>query len=111
MKQNKDLGALLSNDEMLTLPEVADELGLAVTRVHDLLHDKKLIAHLRDGVSYVPRHSLMTRAQSTNTSPGPSPYYLMVVSATKKSSNTYLPKMTPYPAVQLMVCRDIWRAK
>lgn len=54
MKQNKDLGALLSNDEMLTLPEVADELGLAVTRVHDLLHDKKLIAHLRDGVRYVP---------------------------------------------------------
>lgn len=54
MEQNKDLDTLLNKDELLTLPEVADELGIAVTRVHDLLHDKKLIAHTRDGVKYVP---------------------------------------------------------
>ncbi|MEY8577367.1 Rv2175c family DNA-binding protein [Corynebacteriaceae bacterium 6-324] len=54
IEQNKDLDTLLSKDELLTLPEVADELGIAVTRVHDLLHDKKLIAHTLDGVKYVP---------------------------------------------------------
>ena len=52
MEQNKDLDTLLSKDELLTLPEVADELGIAVTRVHDLLHDKKLIAHTR-GTSHL----------------------------------------------------------
>ena len=54
MEQNKDLDTLLSNDDLLTLPEVADELGLAVTRVHDLLNDKKIIAHTSNGVRYVP---------------------------------------------------------
>ncbi|APT82288.1 Rv2175c family DNA-binding protein [Corynebacterium ammoniagenes] len=54
MDENTNLDTLLSKDELLTLPEVADELGIAVTRVHDLLNDKKLIAHTRDGQRYVP---------------------------------------------------------
>ena len=54
MEQNKDLDTLLSKDELLTLSEVADELGIAVTRVHDLLNDNKLIAHVRDGKRYIP---------------------------------------------------------
>ena len=39
MEENKDLNALLQGDELLTMPEVAEELGIAVTRVHDLLHE------------------------------------------------------------------------
>lgn len=40
---------------MLTLPEVADKLGIAITRVHDLLHAGKLMAWRNaDGVRLVP---------------------------------------------------------
>ena len=49
MEKNTELDTLLSNEELLTLSEVAEELGIAVTRVHDLLHAKKLIAYIRDG--------------------------------------------------------------
>lgn len=38
------LEQLLAGDEMLTLPQVADKLGIIVTRVHDLLHARKLLA-------------------------------------------------------------------
>jgi hypothetical protein len=40
--------------EWLTMPEVAERLGLAVTRVHQLLRDGNLIAVRRDGVLRVP---------------------------------------------------------
>ncbi|RSZ62754.1 DNA-binding protein [Corynebacterium hylobatis] len=39
---------------MLTLPETADRLGVVVTRVHDLLGAKKLIAHVIDGRRHIP---------------------------------------------------------
>nr|WP_169833327.1 Rv2175c family DNA-binding protein [Corynebacterium phocae] len=40
---------------MLTLPEVADRLGIVVSRVHDLLHDRKMIAwRNKDGIRLVP---------------------------------------------------------
>ena len=54
MEKNTELDTLLSNEELLTLSEVAEELGIAVTRVHDLLHAKKLIAYIRDGQRLVP---------------------------------------------------------
>ena len=54
MEENKDLNALLQGDELLTMPEVAEELGIAVTRVHDLLLAKKMVAHIQDGQRYVP---------------------------------------------------------
>jgi hypothetical protein len=38
----------------LTMPEVAELLGLPVTRVHQLLRDRKLLAVRRDGVLRVP---------------------------------------------------------
>jgi hypothetical protein len=38
----------------LTVPEVAERLGLAVTRVHQLFRDGNLIAVRRDGVLRVP---------------------------------------------------------
>ncbi len=48
------LDTLLADEELLTLPETADLLGVVVTRVHDLLSEKKLIAYVRDGVRHVP---------------------------------------------------------
>lgn len=48
------LDTLLADEELLTLPEAADLLGVVVTRVHDLLSEKKLIAHVRDGVRHIP---------------------------------------------------------
>lgn len=39
---------------MLALPEVADKLGIVVTRVHQMLRDHQLIALRRDGVVAVP---------------------------------------------------------
>ena len=40
--------------EWLTVPEVAERLGLVVTRVHQLFRDGNLIAVRRDGVLRVP---------------------------------------------------------
>ena len=45
---------LLANETMLTLPEVADMLGIPVTRVNDLLAARKFIAWKRDGKRLVP---------------------------------------------------------
>ena len=39
---------------MIPLPEVADKLGLVVTRVHQMLRDHQLLAVRRDGVASVP---------------------------------------------------------
>lgn len=38
------LAQLLDGESLLTLPEVADKLGIAVTRVYDMLRDKRLVA-------------------------------------------------------------------
>ena len=38
----------------LTLPEIAERLGIAVTRVRRLIEDKHLVATRRDGVLRVP---------------------------------------------------------
>ncbi len=55
MTQPVKLDDLLANDEMLTLAEVAERLGLMVTRVHDLLHARKLLAWRNaQGVRLVP---------------------------------------------------------
>lgn len=40
--------------EVLTLPDVAQRLGLQVTRVHQLIRDGQLLAVRRDGVLVVP---------------------------------------------------------
>ncbi|MEU7216358.1 Rv2175c family DNA-binding protein [Nocardia iowensis] len=39
---------------LLPLPEVAERLGLVVTRVHQMLRDHQLLAVRRDGVAGVP---------------------------------------------------------
>ncbi|RBO90216.1 hypothetical protein DFR74_106101 [Nocardia puris] len=40
--------------KLLSLPEVADRLGIVVTRVHQMLRDHQLLAVRRDGVAGVP---------------------------------------------------------
>ncbi|MEU7481047.1 Rv2175c family DNA-binding protein [Lentzea sp. NPDC042327] len=45
---------LAADLEVLPLPEVADRLGLPVTRVHQMLRDGQLLAERRDGVLVVP---------------------------------------------------------
>lgn len=40
--------------EVLGVPDVADRLGLPVTRVHQMLRDHQLLALRRDGVIAVP---------------------------------------------------------
>ncbi|WP_253730459.1 Rv2175c family DNA-binding protein [Lentzea flava] len=45
---------LAADLEVLPLPEVADRMGLPVTRVHQLLRDGQLLAERRDGVLVVP---------------------------------------------------------
>ncbi|KXB53043.1 hypothetical protein HMPREF3227_01683 [Corynebacterium sp. CMW7794] len=52
---NSQLAALLADEKLLTMPEVADKLGIAVTRVHDLLHAHKLLAYRdAEGKRWVP---------------------------------------------------------
>ncbi len=45
---------LPSDTEVLHLPEVAERLGIPVTRVHDLLREGSLLAVRRDRVRVVP---------------------------------------------------------
>ncbi|KAA2256561.1 helix-turn-helix domain-containing protein [Solihabitans fulvus] len=40
--------------EVLSLPDVAERLGLPVTRVHQMLRDGHLLAERRDGVLVIP---------------------------------------------------------
>lgn len=50
-----NLQELLADEEMLTLPEVAVKLDIAITRVHDLLHARKLLAWRdAEGIRRVP---------------------------------------------------------
>lgn len=42
------IAELLDGEDLLTLPEVAVKLDLAITRVHDLIHARKILAW-RDG--------------------------------------------------------------
>ncbi|MGX1810447.1 Rv2175c family DNA-binding protein [Nocardia sp. NPDC055321] len=39
---------------LIPLPDVADRMGLVVTRVHQLLRDRQIIAVRRDGVLGIP---------------------------------------------------------
>lgn len=39
---------------LLSLPDVAERLGIVVTRVHQMLRDHQLLAVRRDGIAGVP---------------------------------------------------------
>ncbi|MCQ4617830.1 DNA-binding protein [Corynebacterium sp. CCUG 71335] len=49
-----DLDTLLEGETLLSFPEVADRLGVPVTKVHDYVGAGKLVAHKADGVKYIP---------------------------------------------------------
>lgn len=49
---------LPADAEILPLPDVAEHLGLVVTRVHDILREGRLLAIRRDGIIYVPARLL-----------------------------------------------------
>ncbi|MBB3038893.1 Rv2175c family DNA-binding protein [Hoyosella altamirensis] len=46
---------LSESDEVLPLPDVAESLHVPVTRVHQMLRDRQLLAVKRDGVVGIPR--------------------------------------------------------
>ena len=52
--REQSLAHLLADEKLLRLPEVADKLGLRITRVHDLLSAKRVIAVELGGKRYVP---------------------------------------------------------
>ncbi|GGC71104.1 DNA-binding protein [Hoyosella rhizosphaerae] len=45
---------LSETDEVLTLPDVAELLGVPVTRVHQMLRDDLLLAVRRDKIAVIP---------------------------------------------------------
>lgn len=49
-----DIDALLSGETLLTFPEVADRLGVPVTKVHDYVNAGKLVAHKQGGTKLIP---------------------------------------------------------
>ncbi len=67
---DKTLDALLADEPLLTLPETAERLGVVVTRVHDMLGEKKLLAHRRDGQRLVPAAFLGAKSTVNKFVPG-----------------------------------------
>lgn len=57
---------LPADEPLLDLPEVAERLGVVVTKVMDLLNDHKIIAVQRDGIRYVPEAFLSTKKNNTH---------------------------------------------
>lgn len=54
VNSDANLDELLHNEELLTFPEVAEILGVPVTKVHDIVNAGKLAVYTKDGVRYVP---------------------------------------------------------
>lgn len=54
----------------MPLPEVADRLGIVVTRVHQMLRDHQLLAVRRDGVAGVPERFFDADGNVTRFLPG-----------------------------------------
>ncbi len=52
--ENYDLDALLAGETLLTFPEVAEQLGVPVTKVHDYVNAGKLLSWKKEGVKVVP---------------------------------------------------------
>lgn len=48
------LDDLLAGEELLSLPAVAEMLGVPVTKVHDLVNGRKLVLYRKDGRKAVP---------------------------------------------------------
>lgn len=48
------LDDLLEGEKLLALPDVAETLGVPVTKVHDMVNSGKLVVYRKDGVRYIP---------------------------------------------------------
>jgi hypothetical protein len=53
-------GQLVEPAQWLALPDVAEQLGLPITRVHQMIRDHALVAVRRDGVLRVPVELIST---------------------------------------------------
>lgn len=49
-----NLEQLLADETLLPFPDVADVLGVSVTKVHDYIGAKKLVHYVRDGKKVIP---------------------------------------------------------
>ena len=49
-----DLDALLSGETLLTFPEVAERLGVPVTKVHDYVNAGKIVSYKKNGEKFIP---------------------------------------------------------
>lgn len=47
-------GQVVEPDSWISLPDVAERLGVPVTRVHQMIRDRALLAVRRDGARWVP---------------------------------------------------------
>lgn len=54
MTSQQNLDALLANEELLPFPDVAEILGVPVTKVHDIVGAGKLVVYRKDGVNTIP---------------------------------------------------------
>ena len=52
--ENYDLDALLAGESLLTFPEVAEQIGVPVTKVHDYVNAGKLPSWKKEGKKVVP---------------------------------------------------------
>lgn len=48
------LDALLASEELLPFPDVAEMLGVPVTKVHDIVGAGKLVVYRKDGINTIP---------------------------------------------------------
>lgn len=53
-QQQPTLETLLEGEKLLPVPDVAEILGVPVTRVHDIVNAGKLVIYRKDGVKYIP---------------------------------------------------------
>lgn len=58
---------LPTEEQLLSIPEVSERLGVVVTKVMDLLNEHKLIAVQKDGVRYIPE--IFLNAEEKKASP------------------------------------------
>lgn len=54
MTSPQNLDQLLEGEELLAFPDVAEMLGVPVTKVHDIVNAGKLVVYRTGGVNYIP---------------------------------------------------------
>lgn len=65
-----DAAVLPPDTQLLSVPEFADHLGIKVTRVYDMLRERKLICVRKDGTRYLPADFLSEKSTMNKFVPG-----------------------------------------